>query len=109
MSLPPPPPPPPPGYVVAGYGVGFPAPPRTDGLAVASLVCGLAGFVACGIPSVVGLVLGLVSLRRIGRSGGRLAGRGMAITGVVLGIVWLALIALFALVVVVTPDDPGLR
>ena len=62
-----------------------PAPPaRTSGLAVASLVCGL----LCCIPGsgLIGTVLGAVGLVRIGQSEGRLAGRGMALVGIVLGL-----------------------
>ncbi|MBE3070973.1 MAG: DUF4190 domain-containing protein [Planctomycetes bacterium] len=71
-----------------------PAAPRTSGLAVASLVCGLAGVCTCGLGGLIGLVLGLVGLRRIRRSGGRLTGRGLAVGGVVVSVLGLALGAL---------------
>ncbi|GIG23292.1 hypothetical protein Cch01nite_40160 [Cellulomonas chitinilytica] len=58
--------------------------PGTDGLAVGSLVTSIAGLVVfAGIPSPVGLGLGIASLRRIRRTGA--GGRGMAIAGVVVG------------------------
>jgi hypothetical protein len=105
MSLPPPPPAPPPGYTPpgytpAGYGYGYPTAPRTDGMAIAALVCGVAGFVACGIPSIVGLILGFVSRSRIKQSGGRLSGGGMAMAGIVLGFVWIGLIVAYVVLLV---------
>jgi len=89
------------GYQPAGYGYGYPAAPKTDGMAIASMVCSLAGLVACCIPSVVGLILGLVSLSRIKKSQGALGGRGMAITGVVVGAVLTAGMLIYAAVVLI--------
>lgn len=68
--------------VTAAGGV-IPAP--TNGLAVAALVLGLVG-----VP-VVGLVLGLVALSQIKRAPGQ-SGRGMAIAGVVLSAIYLAVL-----------------
>ncbi|AEE44931.1 DUF4190 domain-containing protein [Cellulomonas fimi] len=91
-------PPPQPGtavpHPVAGpvpYPVPGPWPqpaPRTDGLAVASLVLALCGF------TVVAVALGHLALHRLRRTGER--GYGLAVTGLVLGYTTLA-----ALVVVV--------
>lgn len=53
---------------------------RTSDMAIASLVLGVVGL--CGITALVGLILGMVSLGRINRSGGRLRGRGLALAGV---------------------------
>lgn len=53
-----------------------PAPARTDGFAIAALVFGLLG-------GLLGIVFGIVALRRIKRDGS--GGRGMAVTGIVLG------------------------
>ncbi|MFD7688563.1 DUF4190 domain-containing protein [Streptomyces sp. NPDC059781] len=67
------------------YGPYGPRPPAVvNGVAVAALVFG----VLCLVPAV-GLVLGLVALRQIGRRGER--GRGMAIAGTVLSSLGLAL------------------
>jgi len=109
-SQPPSPPPAPPGY-------GGPAPPRaagprTSGLAIGSLVVGLAGLCTgggmfiiglmltgadffpgllvilaapcvCGVASAVAVLLGIVALRRVHRSGGALGGTGLAVAGIV--------------------------
>ena len=55
---------------------------KTSGMAIASLVLGIVGM--CGITALVGLILGIVSLVKINRSGGRLAGQGLAIAGICL-------------------------
>ncbi|WP_282701815.1 DUF4190 domain-containing protein [Streptomyces sp. CC219B] len=65
-----------------GYGYGRPAP--VNGVAIAALVLGI----LCFLPAV-GLVLGLIALRQIGRKGER--GKGMAVAGSVLSAVGLAL------------------
>lgn len=73
------------------YGAApqWPAPPSTDSLAVASLVCGIAGFVVTLVLPLplapVALGLGIAALVRINRSAGARAGKGVAIAGIVLG------------------------
>jgi hypothetical protein len=70
-------------------------PPRTtDGLAIASLVCGL--FWIFGLGSVAAVILGYIALRQIRREPLRLKGKGMAITGISLG--WLGILALAVLI-----------
>jgi len=59
---------------------GTAAEAKTSGMAIASLVLGILGF--CGITALVGLILGIISLGRIKRSGGRLSGQGLAIAGI---------------------------
>src|SRR5262249_22023619 len=60
----------------------------TSGKAIASLVLGIPSVFLCflltGIPA---LILGLIGLKDINDSRGRLGGRGMAITGIVLGVI----------------------
>jgi prepilin-type processing-associated H-X9-DG protein len=53
---------------------------KTSGMAIASLVLGVIGF--CGVTALVGLILGIISLVKINRSGGRLSGQGLAIAGI---------------------------
>src|SRR5947209_4015412 len=55
-------------------------PPKSSGLAIASVVLGMLGF--CGITAVVGLILGVVALVKIKASQGRVVGRGFAIAGI---------------------------
>ena len=80
-------PPPAPGYWPAPQAPGFVPVSSTNGLAIASLVLGILWLFWLG--SLVGLILGLVALKQIkNRNQG---GRGIAIAGVVLGIVGLVL------------------
>lgn len=111
MSLPPPPPPhdrgslppapqwnsPPPGY--SPYGTTAPTSTGTNGLAVASLVLGIASVMLfCFlIPPILAIIFGGVALGQIKRNPGQ-GGRGMAIAGLTLGIVGLALMVLFVAV-----------
>ena len=59
-----------------------PARPRTSGMAIASFVLGLLGFLC--VTAMAGLVLGIVSLVQIRRSQRRLRGEGLAIAGICL-------------------------
>lgn len=84
-----------------GYGYGG-QPPQNNGLAIASMVVSLAGIpLACVsfgfLLGLIGVILGHVGIVQIKRDGS--AGRGMALTGIIVGYcliaILLALIALF--------------
>jgi len=78
-----------------------PVPAGNSGKAVASLVLGIAGFVVCPLVcSVLAIVFGKQAQNEISRNPA-LQGGGMATAGYILGIVGLALSALFILIVVV--------
>lgn len=72
-----------------GYPVGYGMVPKqgTNGMAIASLVLGICGLF-CVTP-LVGLPLGLAALSKIKQTGQ--SGRGLAIAGIVLSSVWIAL------------------
>jgi len=55
-----------------------------SGMATASMICGIGGLVICGIAGLVGVILGIIALSGMSSSGND-AGRGSAITGIVLG------------------------
>lgn len=55
---------------------------QTSGLAIASLVLGLLSFCTFFITGIVAIVLGIISLVKISKSGGRLKGNGFAIAGI---------------------------
>ena len=75
--------------------------PKTSGMAIASLVLGIAGAISCGITSIVGLILGIVSLGQIKRSVGQLTGQGLAIAGIIVSSLSLLLIPLLCLLVAI--------
>ncbi|MFF3063934.1 DUF4190 domain-containing protein [Oerskovia sp. NPDC057915] len=82
-----------PGWPTPSWDASFAPPPRQNGLALASMITSLAGLLACMVPGIVGLVLGIVALQQIGRDG--TTGRGFAITGIAVGAVGTAFVLLW--------------
>lgn len=79
--------------------LGVPA-PRTNRLAVASLVLGILALLLCVVGflfAIPGLICGLMGLSRVKRSGGTEKGQGLAITGAVLSGVALVLTPIIGL------------
>ena len=88
----------PPGYGSPGaypaYQPGYapmPATSKTNGFAVASLVCGLVGLL-CGLGAILAIIFGFVARSQIRRSQGLEKGGGMAVAGIVLGFIYIALV-----------------
>ena len=83
---------------VAPYHAGYYPMPQapTSGVAVASLICGIAEFFTLGIAAVPAVILGHVARGNIKRTGER--GDGLAIAGLVLGYLGIACWALFLVV-----------
>jgi hypothetical protein len=86
------------GYPPAYPGYGYAPVPMTNGLAVAAFVCSLF-FWLYGIGAVLGVVFGFVARSQIKRSGGMQKGKGLALAGIVIGLV--SLIAIGVVVVIV--------
>ncbi len=69
-----------------------PAPPRTSGLAIWSLVLGILSLVCFSIfAAIPGVICGHMALLRIKRSGDAIVGKGLAIAGLVTGYIGVAL------------------
>ena len=84
-----------------GQPPAYGAPRRTEGLAVASLVLGIAGFIVCPLVcSVLAIVFGTQAKNRV-RQDPSLQGEGMAQAGFILGIIGLALGAVVLLIVII--------
>lgn len=69
-----------------GYYPGAPVP--NSGLAIASMVCGIAGYLTCyfvGILGIPAVICGHMAISQINNSAVPVAGRGMAIAGLILG------------------------
>jgi hypothetical protein len=74
----------------------------SSGAATASLVLGICGLVVCPIIcSVLALIFGYQARSRIDASGGQIGGRGIAIAGIVLGWIGIAIWVLLILLVVI--------
>jgi hypothetical protein len=70
--------------------------PKTNGLAIASLICSCAGLFF--LPIIPGIVLGFVARSQIRQSNGRQRGDGLAVAGIIIGFGWVVLFVLgFAL------------
>ncbi len=69
-----------------------PLKPRTSGLAIASLVCGIGSLCTLGLTALPGLIMGIVAVRKVHRSAGQLRGSGMAIGGIVTSIIGLLML-----------------
>jgi Domain of unknown function (DUF4190) len=110
MSMPPPPPsdpfpqPPgssfpsqPPGYRTYPAGAAMPMKRGNSGMAVASLVCSLVGVIPCfwvfQIMGLLGTIFGFVGLKQT-KSGER-GGRGLALAGVIIGVILVLACAAF--------------
>jgi uncharacterized protein DUF4190 len=106
MPPPPPPsgggyvPPPPMGYTPGSAGL---AGPRNDGLGIASLVVGILSIV-CSFPLCLGIlmgpaaaIMGFISRQRVASSGGTLGGGGIALAGLILGVIGFVISAGWAL------------
>jgi hypothetical protein len=95
--------PPPPQY-------GAPQPPyggqpaKTSGMAIASLVLGIVGILACGcfIFSILAVVFGRIGQRNIAQSGGAQTGAGLAKWGFILGVVGIVLGIIYWIIVAAT-------
>jgi len=89
-----------------GYEPGTPMPKKkTPGIAIASLVCGILSWVCLGLLAAIPAVItGHLALGRIKRAAGALAGRGLAIAGLILGytsiVVQIAVIVLLLAIMV---------
>jgi type IV pilus assembly protein PilA len=70
--------------------------PPTSGKAIASLVCGIFTFFFPA--SIAAIILGHISLSEIRRSAGRIGGRGLATTGLVLGYLGIVIIPFIMIV-----------
>jgi hypothetical protein len=90
--------PPPPYAVSPSHPVPPAVPTGRNGLAIAALCCGIAGFIP--LVGVIAIVLGVVALHQL-RAGFQ-RGRGMAVTGIVLGALTTLLWTAFIVIVVAT-------
>ena len=94
----PPPPPPLPQPAAPSYGAPAPSASKTNGLAVASLVCGIVGCFT--VTAIVAIVLGFIARNQIEQSGGTQQGSGMALAGIILGFVWIGLTVVYWIAVI---------
>ncbi len=84
-------PPQPPGYQPYPAGAPMPMKQGNSGMAIASLVCSLVGIIPCfwgiQIMGLLGTIFGFIGLKQT--KNGQRGGRGMAIAGVIIGLILL--------------------
>ena len=83
---------PPPPQPQPGYGAPQQQGGGTNGLAIASLILGILWI--CYVGSVLAVIFGHVALSQIKKSGDTQQGKGLAIAGLVLGYLGIALLVL---------------
>ncbi len=75
--------------LVAGV---MPVEVKTSGLAIAAFVLGILSLFTLGLTALPAMIIGIITLVLIGRSGGRLTGTGFAVTGIVIPAVTMVLV-----------------
>ena len=83
-----------------------PVGPKNDGMSIAGLVCGISGLtlIGCGIgliPAILGVVFGILGIKKVDASGGAIKGRGMALAGAICGAVAIGLFVLYIVIVII--------
>jgi Domain of unknown function (DUF4190) len=86
-----------PQYPSGGYG-GPPAVAKTNGLAVASLVCSCVGVILFTLPCILGVIFGFVARSQIRRSQGAQKGDGLALAGIIVGFAGIVLLIILVAV-----------
>lgn len=82
--------------------------PKTSGKAVTALILGLSSFVCFFITGLIGVIVGFLALMDINRSQGRLTGSGMAIAGIVTGLLG-SVMTIFVLIAMLLPAVQQVR
>lgn len=89
-----------PNSYTLGGGAYTMAPP-TSGLAITSLVCGILGLIACFIITAIpAVVCGHMAMSQIKNSNGMTSGKGMAIAGLIMGYLVVAITLVWLLMFV---------
>ncbi|NMO00541.1 DUF4190 domain-containing protein [Gordonia sp. TBRC 11910] len=89
-----------PGAYPGGYGYTA---TTTNTKAIVSLILGIAGLTAtCGLLGIGGLILGYLAKREIDESGGTQDGSGLALAGIILGWICVAVIVLFVAFIIIS-------
>jgi len=71
-------------YGQSPYGQPGGTPPRTEPLAITSLILAISGLITCGIGSLVGAILGHMGRKKIQNDPSR-TGDGLALAGIIVG------------------------
>ncbi len=100
------------GYPQPGYQPGMPAWPgggypgkKTNGLAIAALICGIVQFVGFWLLGTIpAIVLGHMARKQIRQRNEQ--GAGLALAGLILGYVGIALTVIFVIIIIIAANSP---
>jgi hypothetical protein len=84
-------------------------PTKTSGKAIASLVLGLMSFLCTVLTGIPAIIIGIWSLVDISKSRGRISGQGLAICGMITGVLGIALIGPAILIALLIPAVQKVR
>ena len=70
---------------------------KTSGMAIAALVLGILSIFTLGLTAIPAIILGIIGLVRIEKSGGKLTGKGFAIVGIVAPVVLVPILLMVAI------------
>ncbi len=87
------------GYPGGGAPYGYSPLPRTNGLAIAAMVCSFF-FWLYGIGAILGIIFGFIARSQIKHSGGTQQGKGMALAGIIIGFAGIAIGIILVIVLV---------
>ena len=74
---------------------------KTSGLAIASLILAIFGFLTCGFTAIIGLILGIVGLCAIKKNAQQLKGQGLAIAGIVVSAISIVVVPFFVIMMAI--------
>ena len=84
--------------------------PRNNGMAIASMILGIASIACCGLAGIVGIILGFVSHKKVKESNGAETGLGMAKAGIICGFIGVGImliyIIFYIIVIIVKINSP---
>jgi hypothetical protein len=84
-------------------------PPKTSGKAIASLVLGCCSILCSIFTSIPAIIFGVLGLNDINNSRNRLKGKGLAISGIVLGSIWTFIFVPLTLIALLLPAVQAAR
>ncbi len=88
------------GQVLTAAGLSaMPVRVSTSGLAIAAFVLGILSLFTLGLTAIPAIILGIIALGAIGRSGGRLTGSAFAVIGIILPVLSFFAVLLLAILI----------
>lgn len=91
-------------YPATGTSYGYSGVPKNNGLAIAAMICSFF-FWIYGLGAILGIIFGFIGRSQIKKSNGTQRGEGMALAGIIIGFVGIAIAIIVTIVVVVVVNN----